>query len=198
MDPCGHSGGFSSGWNPTCVDLYVFDTFAGIYLEGRFKQSADKVKLLNCYAPYKDRGIFWKPIIQSGLLSEEGIIVVGDLNFTLSMREVWGDSARNDCLVDFFTSLIQSSGLVDIHPTELAPTWRNGREGSAGISKRLDCFLLNDSLIGSSGNIRSWVINSTILYHNLICLQLDSFSQRSPPPFKSILLGSRIRLLPPL
>jgi hypothetical protein len=184
LDPCGHSGGFLSGWNPSCVELYDFDTLVGIYLEGRFKQSADKVKLLNCYAPYKDRELFWHPIIQSGLLSEEGIIVGGDLNFTLSTREVWGDSARNDPLTDFFTSLIQSSGLVDVQPTKLAPTWRNGRAGSAGIAKILDRFLLDDSLIGSSSKIRSWVINSTISDHNTICLQLDSFSQRSPPPFK--------------
>jgi hypothetical protein len=100
------------------------------------------------------------------------------------MREVWGDLARSDPLADFFTSLIQSSGLVDIQPTKLAPTWRNGRAGSAGISKRLDHFLLDDSLIGNNSKIRSWVINSTISDHNPICLQLDSFSHRSPPPFK--------------
>jgi hypothetical protein len=81
-------GGLLSGWNPTLAELDAFDTSAGIYLEGRFKQSTDKVKLLNCYAPYKDRELFWQPIFQSGLLREEGIIVGGDLNFTLSMRGV--------------------------------------------------------------------------------------------------------------
>jgi hypothetical protein len=184
LDPCGRSGGLLSGWNPTCDEIYAFDTLAGIYLEGRFKHSTDKVKMLNCYAPYKDRKHLWLPIIQSGLLNEEGIIVGGDLNFTLSMREVWGASAIIDPLSDFFTSLIHSSGLVDVQPTKLTPTWRNGRAGSAGIEKRLDRFLLDDSLLSSSSKIRSWVINSTISNHNLIFLQLDSFSQKSPPPFK--------------
>jgi len=59
MDPYGRSGGLLSRWNLSCVELYAFDTFAGIYLEGRFKQLANKVKLLNCYAPYKDRELFW-------------------------------------------------------------------------------------------------------------------------------------------
>jgi hypothetical protein len=67
LDPCGRSGGFLSGWNPTFVELCSFGTSTGIYLEGRFKQSVEKVKLLNCYAPYKDRELFWQPIIESGL-----------------------------------------------------------------------------------------------------------------------------------
>jgi exonuclease III len=36
-DPCGRSGGFLSGWNPTFAELCSFGTTAGIYLEGRFK-----------------------------------------------------------------------------------------------------------------------------------------------------------------
>jgi hypothetical protein len=115
--------------------------------KARFKQSAEKIKMLNCYAPYKDRELFWQPIIDSGLLREEGIIVGGDLNFTLSAREVWGDLARSDPLADYFSSLILSSGLVDIQPTKMAPTWRNGRAGTTGISKRLDHFFLKNPFL---------------------------------------------------
>ena len=116
LDPYGCSGSLLSGWNPTCDEIYDFYTFEGIYLEGRFKHSTDKVKMLNCYAPYKDGKHLWLPIIQSRLLNEEGIIVGGDLNFTLSMTEVWGTSAIIDPLSDFFTCFIHSSGLVDVQP----------------------------------------------------------------------------------
>jgi hypothetical protein len=58
LDPCGRSGGLLSGWNPSFVEITSLDTLAGIYLEGRTKQSVDLVKLLNCYAPYKDRELF--------------------------------------------------------------------------------------------------------------------------------------------
>jgi hypothetical protein len=45
LDPCGRSGGLLSGWwNPTCAELDAFDTSAGIYLEGRFKQSSLRIK----------------------------------------------------------------------------------------------------------------------------------------------------------
>jgi hypothetical protein len=60
----------------------------------------EKIKLLNFYDPYKERELLWQPIIDSGLLREEGIIVGGDLNFTLFSREVWVDLARSDPLAD--------------------------------------------------------------------------------------------------
>jgi exonuclease III len=39
VDPCGRSGGLLSGWNPANVELTSLDTLAGIYLEGRTKQT---------------------------------------------------------------------------------------------------------------------------------------------------------------
>jgi hypothetical protein len=184
LDPCVRSGVLLSGWNSSYAKLCAFGTSAGIYLEGKFKQSEEKIKMFNCYAPYKDRELFWKPIIDSGLLSEEGTIVGGDLNFTLSAPEVWGDLARSDPLVDYFSSIILTSGLVDIQPTKMAPTWRNGRGGTTGISKILDQFLLDETLLGNHRKIRSWIINSTISDHNPICLQLEKSTHKVAPPFK--------------
>jgi hypothetical protein len=102
FNPNGRSGGILSGWNPAYVEFCAYGTSAGIYLEGKFKQSAGRYKLLNCYAPYKDKELFWQPIIDSGLLCEEGLIVGGDLNFTLTDREIWGEQARSDPLADYF------------------------------------------------------------------------------------------------
>jgi hypothetical protein len=59
MEPSDRSGGLLIGWNPILAEFNALGTNAGIYLEGRFKNSAKKVKLLNCYAPYKDHEIFW-------------------------------------------------------------------------------------------------------------------------------------------
>jgi hypothetical protein len=70
LDPCGRSRGLLSGWNPNFAELSALDTHAGILLEGRVKQSADSIKLLNCYAPYKDREFFWNTLLQSGILQE--------------------------------------------------------------------------------------------------------------------------------
>jgi hypothetical protein len=116
LDPNGHLGGLLSGWNPASAELCAFGTNAGILLEGRFKDSVDRVKLLNYYAPYKERECFWKPLMECGLLGEDGLIIGGDLNFTLSAREVWGPMARSDPLTDYFSNILLIVGLVDLQP----------------------------------------------------------------------------------
>jgi hypothetical protein len=75
LDPNGRSGNLLVGWNPTLAEFCACGTSAGIFLEGRFKHSAEKVKLLNCYAPYKERESFWQPIIDSGLLAEQALLL---------------------------------------------------------------------------------------------------------------------------
>jgi endonuclease/exonuclease/phosphatase family metal-dependent hydrolase len=82
--------------------------------------------------------IFWNKVVASGLLAHNNLIVVGDFNLTMSVGEIWGDSAQPDPLADYFKELFMDVGLVDILPDALAPTWRNGRSGSDNISKRLD------------------------------------------------------------
>jgi hypothetical protein len=109
---------------------------------------------------------------------------VDDLNFTLSAREIWGEQARLDPLADYFSNLLQSTGLIDLHPSVMTPTWWNGRSGSSGISKRLDRFLLAPNLLDSQRNFCSWVVASTISDHNPICLQVGGLSRIVASPFK--------------
>jgi hypothetical protein len=81
LDPIGHSRGLLTGWNPIFAEFCAFGTTAGIFLEGRVKLSKDPIKLLNCYAPYKDREPFWKKLFDSGFLCEDNLIIGGDLKF---------------------------------------------------------------------------------------------------------------------
>jgi hypothetical protein len=80
--------------------------------------------------------------------------------------------------------MFTSAGLVDLQPSHLVPTWRNGRSGLAGISKRLDRFFVNESFLGGLKKTRSWVVNSTLSDHNLICLQIEETTHKPTPPFK--------------
>jgi hypothetical protein len=73
---------------------------------------------------------------------------------------------------------------VDIFPSPLSPTWRNGGQDPYGISKRMDRFLLNSHLLGDEFQSRSWVINSIILDHNPVCLQLEASGEVTHFPFK--------------
>jgi len=48
----------------------------------------------------------------------------------------------------------------DVYPPMLVPTWDNGRKGDAYIAKRLDRFIIHESLMERMGNIQSNFINS--------------------------------------
>jgi hypothetical protein len=65
----------------------------------------------------------------------------------LGLSEVWGVHARADPLAGYFTQKLVECKLFDIEPTKLKPTWRNNRVGEDSIAKRLDRFLIVDSLL---------------------------------------------------
>jgi hypothetical protein len=63
------------------------------------------------------------------MLAYKNMIVAGDLNFTVSVGEVWGDTTHMDPLEGYFKGIFQKNRLVDILPANVVPTWRNGRNG---------------------------------------------------------------------
>ena len=85
--------------------------------------------------------------MSGGILGMPNLLLAGDLNFKLSSAKVWGLKARLDPLASYFTQLISRNKLVDLSMYPSAPTWRNGHSGAVGISKRLDRFLLSESLL---------------------------------------------------
>jgi endonuclease/exonuclease/phosphatase family metal-dependent hydrolase len=108
-----------------------------------------------------------------GLLALENLILAGDLNFTISPEEVWGEMALADPLADFFKNLFLSNHLVDVMPAVLLPTWRNGRRGEEEIQKRLDRIYVSESLLSDVAKYRSWVESPFFSDHAPVLLQLD-------------------------
>ena len=80
------------------------------------------------------------------LLSHGQVILGGDLNFSLSSSKIWGPSAIVDPLAEYFKNHLVQRDLVDRNLIKLNPTWRNRRVGEDKIAKRLDKFLIGDSL----------------------------------------------------
>ena len=74
-------------------------------MEGELGFNDLDVTIINMYAPYKDRDCFSTSLSDSGLLSVENLILEGDLNFTMSLAEIWGHRAKLDLMVDFFKDL---------------------------------------------------------------------------------------------
>jgi hypothetical protein len=81
----------------------------------------------------------------------------GDLNFSLGPTESWGQRAHPDALSDYFRHKIGEAKLLDIAPISLRPTWRNKHIGEDFIAKRIDRFLLVESLVESPLIFRQWV-----------------------------------------
>jgi hypothetical protein len=51
--------------------------------------------VINIYNPKTDRIPFWKSL-KSGVFNDPLMIIRGDLNFTLSLRQVWGPHPKED------------------------------------------------------------------------------------------------------
>ena len=111
------------------------------------------------------------------------MILGGDLNFTASARETWGNT-RLDPDADFFFDMIRDAGLYDVEPTVLGPTWQNGRGGHVGIGKRLDRFLVDSKLLSRTHPFRSWVVQTKISDHFSIVFQWELEGERIHYPFK--------------
>jgi hypothetical protein len=116
--------------------------------------------------------------------SYQRLILAGDLNFTLNIDEIWGTTTVLDPLAPFFKELFDDYPLVDVAPTELVPTWRNGRIGESSISKRLDRFYMHEDLMGPELRYRSWVEPTYISDHSPILLQLDLGIPKTRHSFK--------------
>jgi hypothetical protein len=49
-------------------------------------------------------------------------VIGGDLNFTLSLREVWVSNPREERQKYFFLSFMEVESLVDLEPIKISPT----------------------------------------------------------------------------
>ena len=145
----GLSGGILSGWNPKIIKCKAFHTAAGILLKASIWGSSLNISILNCYGPYLNQNSFWNVVALGGLLSLPNLILAGDLNLTLNASEIWGSKAHPEPLGSFFSKLFSDHHLVDVALSCAGPTWRNGRIGEDGISKRLDRFLLSNQLVST-------------------------------------------------
>ena len=130
IDANGILGGLLILQNSQIVDFKSFHTCAGIIVEGSIKGFDEVLKMINCYAPYKDWQQFWDTVDTSMILIESCLIFAGDLNFTMNSTEYWGNNNRLDPLSKFFHRFFQRKHLLYIVPSKRSPTWKNGGSGA--------------------------------------------------------------------
>ena len=131
----------------------------------------------------------------SGLLSLPNLILAGDLNLTLNASEIWGTRAQLDPLGPFFSKLFSDHHLVDVAPSYAGPTWRNGRMGEEGISKRLDCFWFPISSLALFPDIEFGIIDVGFQITSLFCSNGGNNRILALTPTNSINIGYGIRIL---
>jgi hypothetical protein len=74
----GTSGGLLVTWDPNLYELVPFLTIGGILLTCRCIINKREIALLNIYGPCLDRKLFWSSMADSGILSINNLIIVGD------------------------------------------------------------------------------------------------------------------------
>jgi hypothetical protein len=122
-------------------DLRPFLCCGGIILTGTCLELNLSITLLNVYGPCVDIKYFWEKVAVRGHLDHQNLILVGDLNFTVDVGEAWGEKAHLDPLSTFVKGIFNDSGLVDVAPDVLVPTWRNGRRGANEHLKKAGSLL---------------------------------------------------------
>ena len=109
-------------WNPLTFSFKPYITCAGILLKGNIRGFEKQLNLLNVYAPYKERKVYWDKVDASGLLNLGNLILAGDLNLTLHSFENWETMFPSNLLEDYFVDIFNKNQLIDIAPSKITPT----------------------------------------------------------------------------
>lgn len=131
--------------------MRVLNSFSACYVLGfevHLEELDCSLLILNIYGPYENKFEFWQSLMRKDFTKVSNVIVGGDLNFTLSFEEIWGEAACLDPLGPLLGEHLEKGYWMDIKTSELKPTWCNKRTSSQGIYKRLDHFLMTINLVG--------------------------------------------------
>jgi len=90
VNSVGNLGSLLVSWDLNYYDLVLFLTCGGILLTGICLATKRHFSILNVYGPCVERKDFWESLGNSGLLAQKNLILVRDLNLTLSSGEIWG------------------------------------------------------------------------------------------------------------
>jgi len=106
--------------------------------------------LFNLYVPvnFLEKKDCWNSLSDFlEIYTPSNIILVGDLNITLDLKEKKGGVRGKDLFHDLVESLILAWDLLDFKPKKGCYTWTNNRLDNANIAAHLGRFLVQSSLM---------------------------------------------------
>ena len=170
----GASGGNAMLWDPSKVEIVSFATSPHwIFTEILFKESNLRLSLFNVYVPIalSEKQFCWTNLNDHMSTSElDNIVIVGDLNLTLSSEEKRGGNIVRDPAREWVEDIISDWGLEDIKPIRGKFTWTNKRLGPGHIAARLDRFLVQQSLHVQGFDLTSAILSFSASDHKPIFL----------------------------
>jgi hypothetical protein len=162
-------------------------TLTGSIPNCSIKNSGHQVSLFNLYVPVlmSEKKTCWDSLkIFLNAHNTENLIIVGDLNVTLSSTEKKGGSPVRDPAREWVEDLMIDWDLEDVKPDRGKYTWSNKRVGPGHIAARLDRFLVQSSFLTFGLMARSKILPNYTSDHKPILLSLDPGENLGPIPFR--------------
>ena len=184
----GTSGGLATLWNEDQIQLINHhENQHWIFTELKHKASKLNISLFNLYVPvsYTEKRECWSSL--SDFLeanSPINIIIAGDLNIVLKVKEKRGGISSRDPLLPMVEELSQTWDMMDFNPARGIYTWSNNRTGLEHISARLDRFLVQSSIMMNNKIITTKILPKLTSDHKPIQLLLEEEEDLGPIPFR--------------
>lgn len=147
FDVRGRLGGCSMAFNKNSIR--VVNIWGGEGFLGADLISSNinlPLRLTNIYGPCPNREVFWETLLNVDFMQVEYLIIGGDLNFSLGPTGSWETRAPIDPLMTFFELLMNSHDLLNVESKTIMPIWRNKQTRKDTLARRLDQFLIKDTL----------------------------------------------------
>eukprot|EP00253_Pinus_taeda_P015595 PITA_15595 len=183
----GTAGGLGTFWTKSFSLERNLVTQHWIFTELRHTVSNLSLALFNLYVPvhYEEKKECWRSLSEFlELNSPSNLVLGGDLNIILDLKEKKGGIQSKDPFSRTVGSLIQRWDLVDLKPVKGKFTWTNNRTGDNHIAARLDRFLINSSLMMDKRIAFSKILPKLTSDHKPILFCLKEEEYLGPLPFR--------------
>jgi hypothetical protein len=111
-------------------------------------------------------------------------IVGGEFNITLMLEEKTEGTKRLDQDSGKFISLIDQLKIIDIETKNGFFTWSNWRSRPKHVARRLDCFLISESIMLDDLVFEANILPKSGSYHWSVSLWLDTRATPKIKPFR--------------
>ena len=128
--------------------------------------------------------IWWNILHDERSNLQGNVILVGDLNISLSQDEKRGGSLVKDPIRELVDEIILDWDLSDVKPSKGKYTWNNKRLDPGHIAARLYWFLVQNTFLLLTLNLSSKILPFGGSDHKPILLEMVNDNNLGPIPFR--------------